>query len=94
MANPVYRTLVADTDTPVTLDANYGYVEVTLVANAAATYANAAGVAIGPIATPPDGAHLLNATLLSKVIRDETAGISTVVHLRSSGTPTVQVCGL
>ncbi len=76
-----------------TLDANYGAVEVTLVANPATTYFNARGVAIGAVAGTQDGNHMLSATLLSKTVKDDTTG-NTIVHLRSSGTPTVQVAGL
>ena len=92
MPNPRVVTLVADTDTTVTLDANYGAVEVTLIANAAVTVFNATGLAI-PSATPADGVHTLSATLPAKVVPDLTTG-NTVVHLRSAGSPTVQVCGL
>lgn len=91
--SPAYVTLAADTPTPVTLDSNYGQVEVTLIANPATTYFNVKGNAIGSIASPVDGCHLLNATLLSKVVEEKTGG-PTVVHLRSTGTPTVCVSGL
>lgn len=94
VANPVYATLLANTDTEVTLDANYGLVEVTLVSGAATTYFNAADEAIGSIASPPDGNHVLNSTLLAKVVEDKTGGAPSVVHLRSSGTPTVCVWGM
>lgn len=94
MANPRFQTLSTDTDTTVTLDANYGQVEVTLVTNPATTYFNATGTAIGPVAGSMDGNHVLTATLIAKVVTDGTAGTNTVVHLRSAGTPTVQVLGL
>lgn len=93
MANPRVVTLVADTDTTVTLDANYGAVEVTLLSGAATTVFNTGGVAIGS-ATPADGNHTLTTTLLSKVVPDTTSGAASVVHLRSAGTPTVAVFGL
>jgi hypothetical protein len=93
MANPRYVTLVADTDTPVTLDANYGAVEVSLIANGATTQFNATGTAIAS-STLTDGNHALTTTLLSKTVIDGTAGAASVVHLRSSGTPTVAVYGL
>jgi len=92
VASPRYVTLAADTDTPVDLGANYGSVEVTLVANAATTQFNATGTVIGS-STLTDGNHVLTTTLLSKVVKDDTSG-NTVVHLRSSGTPTVAVAGL
>lgn len=92
MASPRYVTLTADTDLPVDLGYNYGAVEVTLIANAATTQFNIAG---GPIAssTLTDGNHVLTTTLLSKIVEDKTTG-NTIVHLRSSGTPTVSVAGL
>ena len=94
MANPVYVTLVADTDTPTTLDGNYGRVEVTLVSGAATTYVNAFGVAIGAVSGTQDGNHVLTAGLTSKTIPSKTGGAATVVHLRSAGTPTVGLYGL
>lgn len=93
MANPRVTTLVADTDTVVTLDANYGTVEVTLIANAATTQFNASGTAISS-STLTDGNHILTTTLVSKTVADATSGAVSVVHLRSSGTPTVAVYGL
>lgn len=92
MANPKIVTLVADTDTPVDLGSNFGAVEVALIANAATTLANATGTTITS-STPADGNHTLTTTLPVKTIQDFTTG-NTVVHLRSSGTPTVQVYGL
>jgi hypothetical protein len=91
--NPVYRTLAADQDTTVTLDANYGNVEVAIVANAAVVQFNTTGTVISS-STLTDGNHAVSATLPAKIVRDETSGGVTVVHLRSSGTPTVSVCGL
>lgn len=91
--SPAYVTLTADTDAEVELSGNFGAVEVTLVANAATTYFNAKGTAVPSIASPPNGQHVLTPTLLSKVVKDDTSG-NTVVHLRSSGTPTVSVAGL
>lgn len=90
--SPAYVTLVADTDTAVTLDKNYGAIEVTLVANAATTQFNATGT---PIASSSltDGNHVLNTTLVSKTVIDGTGGGASVVHLRSSGTPTIMVYG-
>ncbi len=92
-ASPAYITLAADTEQTVTLDANYAAVEVTLVSGAATTYFNAKNVAIGAVAGAQDGNHVLNTSMPSKIVRDETTG-NTVVHLRSSGTPTVCVAGL
>jgi hypothetical protein len=93
VANPRIVTLVADTDTPITLDQNFGAVEVALIANAATTLFNARGAAIAS-STPGDGHHVLTVTLPAKVVPDETGGQATVVHLRSSGTPTLLVAGL
>lgn len=92
--SPAYVTLVADTDATVTLDSNYGQVEVALVANAANTWFNALGNTVPAVASAQDGNHVLTTTLLAKVIRDQSPGNVTVVHLRSSGTPTVSVLGL
>jgi hypothetical protein len=94
VANPKFAVLVADTDTTLTLDRNFDLVEVTLVSGAATTYFNTAGTAIGTVASPVDGNHVLTTTLLSKVVTDITAGAPSVVHLRSTGTPTVCVLGL
>lgn len=92
MANPKVVTLVADTDTPVTLDSNFVVIEVTLIANAAVTVFNTTGTAIGS-ATPADGVHTLTTTLPAKTVLDGTGGANSVVHLRSAATPTVQVYG-
>jgi hypothetical protein len=93
VANPVYVTLVSDVETELDLDANYGRVEVTIVANAATTYFNATNTPIGPVAGSQDGNHLLSATLISKTVVDGTGGTASTVRLRSSGTPTVEVYG-
>ncbi len=93
MANPKVVTLVADTDTTVTLDSNAGYVEVALIANAATTVFNTRNAAIAS-ATPADGNHTLTSSLPAKIVADETAGAASIVRLRSSGTPTVSVCGI
>lgn len=92
MANPVIKTLLADTDTLFDLGSNFGSVEVSLIANAAVTVFNSTGVVIGS-STPTDGNHTLTTTLPAKTVQDFTTG-NTVVHVRSSGTPTVQVYGL
>lgn len=94
MANPAAPvTLVADTDTVVPLDGNYGAVEVVMIANAATTVFNATGTAIAS-STPSAGNHTLTSSLPAKVVIDGTGGGNSVVHLRSAGTPTVQVYGL
>lgn len=93
MPNPIYRVLVADTDTTVTLSDNYADVEVAIIANAAVVQFNTTGTAITS-STLTDGNHAVSSTLPAKIVRDETGGQATVVHLRSSGTPTVSVCGL
>lgn len=86
-------TLAANTNTVVTLDGNYGAVEVALISGAATTLFNAAGVVV-PGSTPVDGHHVLTAVLPAKIVADETSGTATVVNLRSAGTPTVSVSGL
>lgn len=93
MPNPLVVTLSADVDTTLVLDQNFGAVEVALIANAATTVFNANGSAIGS-ATPASGVHTLTTTLPAKTVVDSTSGTATVVHLRSAGTPTVQVYGL
>lgn len=94
MANPKYVTLVADTESVVTTDDNFGQIEVTIVANPALTYFNTKDAAIGPVAGSMDGNHALSSTLIAKVVRDETGGTASKVRIRSAGTPTVQVLGL
>jgi len=90
--NPAYVTLVADTDTTLTLAANYGAVEVVLIANPAVTQFNTTNTAI-TTSTLTDGNHAVSSTLPAKTVRDESGGGPTVVRLRSSGTPTVGVYG-
>lgn len=92
MASPRIVTLVADTDTPVDTGSNFAAVEVALIANPATTQFNATGTAIAS-STLTDGNHVLTASLPVKVVKDDTTG-NTIVHLRSSGTPTVSVAGL
>lgn len=93
MPNPRVLTLSADTEQNVELDANYGQVEVTLVANAANTWFNTAGTAVGPVAGNQDGNHYLGAALPVKVVADNTSGQNSRLRIRSAGTPTVQVYG-
>lgn len=93
MANPKYVTLVADTDTEVELDSNFGYVEVSLISGVADTQFNTSDTAIAS-SSLTDGNHVLTATLPTKTVVDRTSGGVSVVHLRSSGMPTVQVFGL
>jgi hypothetical protein len=91
--SPAYVTLVADTDTTVELSSNAGAVEVSLIANAATTVFNTTNTAIAS-SSPVNGQHVVTASLPSKTVKDESGGNTTVVHLRSSGTPTVCVAGL
>ncbi len=94
--NPQHVTLVADTDTTVTLDANYTRVQVTMTANPALTYFNTRSAAIsttGGTLASLAGNHAMPAVLCSLNVADETSTTS-VVHLRSVGTPTVTVLGL
>jgi hypothetical protein len=94
VANPKYVTLAANVESVVTLDANFGSIEVALVANADLTCFNTTGTPIGSVSGPVDGCHTLTSSLPAKVVADGTAGQASVVRLRSVGTPTVQVCGL
>lgn len=92
--SPYHATLVADTELVVTLDANYGQIEVTVIAGPAVTYFNTNDTAIGAVAGDMSGNHVLPAVLCSKTVRDATSGAVSKVRLRSAGTPTVSVCGL
>ena len=94
MANPKHVTLVADTETVVTLDNNYGSVRVTVIANPAVIYFNTSDTTIGTVAGSMDGNEAVPATLVSRVVVDRTGGTASKVHLRSAGTPTVSVGGL
>lgn len=95
MANPVYATLTADVETVLTLDANYGQIEVALISGAALTCFNATDTAITTVAGGPvNGNHVLTTTLPAKVVVDGTGGAVSKVHLRSAGTPVVSVMGL
>jgi hypothetical protein len=93
MANPRFATLVADTETILDLDANYGQVEVTLISGAANAWFNTSNVAVGPVAGSQDGNHFIGAVLPTKVVADNTSGQASRVRIRSTGTPTVQVYG-
>lgn len=94
MPNPRFVVLQADVEQVLTLDDNYGQVEVTLIANPALTYFNTADTAIPAVAGNMDGNHALSSTLIAKVVADRTAGAASKVRIRSAGTPTVQVQGL
>lgn len=95
MANPVYVTLVADTEATPTLDANYAYVEVALVSGAATTYFNTSDTPITTVAGGPvAGNHVLTTTLPAKLVPDMTGGQASKVRLRSTGAPTVQLWGV
>jgi hypothetical protein len=94
VANPKFVTLAADVEQTVTLDSNYAQVEVALVANAAPTYFNTSDTAIGTVSGTMDGNHAVSSILVAKIVQDGTSGQATIVHLRSSGIPTVSVCGL
>jgi len=97
VANPQHVTLVADTNLPVTLDANYAAVEVTIIANPAVTYFNTRGATVpttGGTLASLAGNHVLPAVLGALQVLDETAGAASVVNLRSAGTPTVCIRGI
>lgn len=94
MANPQYRQLTADTEASVDLGTNCGLVEVAIIAGTGTVYFNTTDTAIGPVAGNMDGNHAISATLPAKIVADGTSGASSKVRLRSSGTPTVSVCGL
>ncbi|HLL69012.1 MAG TPA: hypothetical protein VK453_25355 [Micromonosporaceae bacterium] len=94
MANPQHFTLVADTEKVFTLDQNYGQVRITVLANPAIIYFNAADAAIGPVAGSMDGNEALPAVLCSRVVADRTSGTVSKVRVRSAGTPTISVSGL
>ncbi len=90
--SPAYVTLVADTDTIVEIP-NAGAVEVTLISGASTVVFNTTNTVIAS-STPANGQHAITTTLPSKIIKDDSGGTTTFVHLRSSGTPTVCVAGL
>lgn len=94
MANPQIFTLVADTEKVFTLDANYGEIRITVVANPATIYFNTSDTTIGPVAGSMDGNEVLPAVLCSRVVRDQTLGVVSKVHVRSAGTPTIAVGGV
>jgi hypothetical protein len=91
--NPKYVTLTADTETAVTLDGNFGQVEVALISGAAVVYFNTTDTPIGPVAGNMDGNHALTAALAAKTVTDGTGGAASKVRLRSAGTPTISVAG-
>ncbi len=93
MANPVHRVLIADTELVLPLEANFGDVEVVIVANAATTYFNTSDTPIGPVAGDMDGNHVLTTTLLGKQVQDRTGGAVSKLRIRSAGTPTITVTG-
>lgn len=94
MPNPRVLVLVADVEQNVELDNNYGQIEVTLIANAANSWFNTAGTAVGPVSGSQDGNHYLGAALPVKVVADNTSGANSRLRIRSVGTPTVQVYGV
>ncbi len=89
--SPAHATLVADTVTTITFDANFGRVEVLNVDGAAAVYFRVDGTA--PTVAGA-GSHVLPAAIGSLEIADQTSGQNTVVKLISAGTPKVSVRGL
>lgn len=97
VANPVHVTLVANTETELTLDGNYGHVEVTVTANPALIYVNTKDVEIptvaGALSTLGDS-DAIPPVYCAKVLRDETSGTNSKVRLRSAGAPTLCVKGL
>jgi hypothetical protein len=88
--NPQHLTLTANMAATVTLDSNYGRVEILNVDGAAAVYVSNNGVAptVGG-----DGFHVLPAVIGALELDDKTNG-DTVVKLISAGTPKVSVRGL
>jgi hypothetical protein len=97
VANPQHFVLSADTEKVFTLDANFGRIEITQVANPAVVYFNATNTEIGTVAgavATMNGNQVLPAVLCSKTVLDETAGGVSVVRVRSAGTPTISVRGL
>ncbi len=94
MSNPQHFTLQADTEKVFTLDANYGEVRITVLANPAVVYFNTSDTTIGTVAGSMDGNEALPAVLCSRVVRDLTAGVPSKVRVRSAGTPTISVGGI
>lgn len=88
--SPQTVTLVANTVRTVTLDKDYGEVEVSIVNNPAMLWWRADGQ--NPVAMA-DGCQVLPAVLSFATARPGTSG-PTVVKLLSTGTPTVSVRGI
>lgn len=87
---PITRTLVADTVTTITFDADLAEVEVTNVDGLAEVWFRFGGTA--PV-VGADGCHILPAAIGSVDVCPRTSG-STVLKLISTGTPRVSARGL
>ncbi|MEU3452171.1 hypothetical protein ABZ671_00810 [Micromonospora sp. NPDC006766] len=86
--NPQHVVLVANTEKFVHFDVNAGMVEVTNLDGTAEVYFttnNTSATVAG------EGCHVLPAAISSLEIPDGTDGRSSVVRLRSTGTPRVSV---
>lgn len=94
MANPKYATLVANTVSTVTLDADFTRVEV--VVDTAASGNPNIYVTVGGStpAAQTDGSILLPGFGGSAVELSSPEGEATIIKLKCSGTPVLQVRGL
>lgn len=92
-ATPQHFTLTADTEKVFTLDQNCGKIRIVVVANPAVIYFNTKNTAVPAVASNQDGNQAIPAVLAVVEVDDETAGNSSIVRMRSAGTPTVMVTG-
>lgn len=92
-ATPQHFTLVADTEKTFTLDRNCGTIRVAVYANPATVFFNTRNVAVPAVASSQDGQQVIPAVLTVVDVDDETGGNSSIVRMRSAGTPTVMVTG-
>lgn len=92
-ATPQHFTLTADTEQVITLDQNCGQVRIVVYANPATIFFNTRNVAVPAVAGSQNGQQVIPAALAVVDIDDETGGASTIVRVRSAGTPTIAVTG-
>ena len=92
-AAPQHVTLAADTERVITLNRNCGMIRIVVVSNPALVYFNTTNTAIPAVASNQDGNQAIPAVLAVVEVEDETLGASSIVRLRSAGTPTLMITG-
>lgn len=92
--DPQHATLAADVEQTFTLASNYGRVRIIVAANPAVIYVNTRGVAVPAVASDQSGNHLIPPVICVVELPDETTSATTVVRVRSVGTPTISVVGV